>query len=94
MAEEISGNLYTLEENPFGWQNAILFFEPGAGSVKISTTRANDLDDVWQLPISWLPEPAICYTIRMDSENSPIGEGNFPRISYDRGRKSLEAKGL
>lgn len=46
IAEEVSGDLYTLEENPFGWQNAVLFFEPGASTAKISTVGADDLDEV------------------------------------------------
>jgi CubicO group peptidase (beta-lactamase class C family) len=46
IAEEISGDLYTLEENPFGWQNVIVFFEPGASTAKISTTGADDLAEV------------------------------------------------
>jgi CubicO group peptidase (beta-lactamase class C family) len=46
IAEAISGDLYILEENPFGWQNAVLFFEPGASTARISTTGIDDLDDV------------------------------------------------
>lgn len=46
IAKEISGELYTLQENPFGWQNALLRFESNASTAQISTTGPDDLDPV------------------------------------------------
>jgi hypothetical protein len=46
IAEEISGELYRLEENPYGWQNVVMFFEPGASTAQVSTTEVSDLDEV------------------------------------------------
>jgi hypothetical protein len=46
IANEISGQLYTLQENPNGWKTLAMFFEPGANIVRVSTNEFNDLDEI------------------------------------------------
>jgi CubicO group peptidase (beta-lactamase class C family) len=46
IAQEISGQLYTLEENPYLWQKMVLFFAPGASTARVSTTGYDDLDEI------------------------------------------------
>jgi CubicO group peptidase (beta-lactamase class C family) len=46
IASEISGKLYTLEENPVGWQTIVVFFEPGANVAQVTTNGSENLDDI------------------------------------------------
>jgi CubicO group peptidase (beta-lactamase class C family) len=46
MAREISGKLYTLEDNPYQWQKMLLIFDPGARIARVSTTGGDDLDEI------------------------------------------------
>jgi hypothetical protein len=46
IAKEISGKVYTLEENPNGWKNFILSFEPGAGTVQVTTDLNDEPDEI------------------------------------------------
>lgn len=46
IAGEVSGQLYTLEENINGWQNIVLFFEPGAPTAKVSTNGYDNQEDI------------------------------------------------
>jgi hypothetical protein len=46
IANEISGKLYTLEENSNGWKTLVIFFEPGANTARVSTNEFNDLDEI------------------------------------------------
>ncbi len=46
IAQEISGQPYTLEENPYGWQKMLLIFEPGSSVAQVSTTGGADLDEI------------------------------------------------
>ena len=46
IAQEISGKLYTLEENPYGWKNLVLIFKPGTSTAQVSTVGPDDLDEI------------------------------------------------
>lgn len=46
IAGEISGKLYTLEENPNGWKKIVLIFDPGTNIARVSTTGDNDFEQI------------------------------------------------
>jgi hypothetical protein len=46
IAEQISGKLYTLEENPNGWKSIMLFFEPGSSTAKGTMNGSEVFDEI------------------------------------------------
>ena len=46
IANEVSGKLYRLEENPNDWKTFVIIFEPGANTARVSTNEYNDLDEI------------------------------------------------
>lgn len=46
LAKEVSGKVYSLEENANGWQNIVLVFEPGASTAQVSTNGFDNLEKI------------------------------------------------